>query len=126
MPVLRGATVPVHARHDQAVEIHWRLADGKEHNERRTVPLSFPQPGERANVLRPGELDLSEAERIARMALDFHRHVEGEYGCPGAECPGVLRLVALFTAAIGIGRSTDRMQIVARAALTALLAEGKG
>lgn len=41
MPVLRGATVPVHARCDQAVEIHWRLADGKVFVERRTLP---PKP----------------------------------------------------------------------------------
>lgn len=41
MPVLRGDTVPVHARYDQVVEIHWRLADGKMFIERRTLP---PKP----------------------------------------------------------------------------------
>ncbi len=32
----RGQIVPVHARYIQAVEIHWRLADGSIHVERRT------------------------------------------------------------------------------------------
>lgn len=34
----RGAVVPVHARDDQAVEIHWRRADGTVFVERRTCP----------------------------------------------------------------------------------------
>ena len=41
MAELRGAVVPVHARADQAVEIHWRLPDGKVYVERRVVP---PEP----------------------------------------------------------------------------------
>ncbi len=40
-PVLRGQVVPVHAEADQAVEIHWRLPDGRIVVERRTAP---PKP----------------------------------------------------------------------------------
>jgi len=31
-----------------------------------------------------------------RLALDYHKTIEGEYGCPGVTCPGVQRLVALL------------------------------
>ena len=34
------------------------------------------------------------------LALDYHKTVEGEYGCPGASCPGVQRLTALLLAAL--------------------------
>lgn len=30
------------------------------------------------------------------LAIEYHKTVEGEYGCPGASCPGVKRLVALL------------------------------
>lgn len=40
----RGKKVPVHARHDQIVEIHWRLADGTQRVERRTVPTMSAEP----------------------------------------------------------------------------------
>lgn len=35
----RGQIVPVHARYDQAVDIHWRQADGSIYVERRNAPL---------------------------------------------------------------------------------------
>lgn len=39
---MRDDTVPVHARHDQAVEIHWRLADGSVTIEHRVSPADVP------------------------------------------------------------------------------------
>lgn len=35
---------------------------------------------------------------IAKLALDYHKTVEGEYGCgyPQTKCPGVLRLITLL------------------------------
>lgn len=30
---------------------------------------------------------------MAQAALTYHKTVEGEYGCPGLECPGVKRLI---------------------------------
>ncbi|MES2341656.1 MAG: hypothetical protein V4597_08260 [Pseudomonadota bacterium] len=36
---IRDSVVPVHAQADQAVDIHWRLPDGKVLVDRRHVPL---------------------------------------------------------------------------------------
>jgi hypothetical protein len=33
---------------------------------------------------------------LVAKALIYHKTVEGEYGCPGPECPGVKRLVTLL------------------------------
>jgi hypothetical protein len=30
-------------------------------------------------------------QRIEQLALDQHKVVDGEYGCPGLTCPGVQR-----------------------------------
>lgn len=49
-----------------------------------------------------------QAERaglIEALAIEFHQQIEGEYGCPGATCPGVRRLVAAFTELEGVGRA---------------------
>lgn len=35
------------------------------------------------------------AQAIERLALSYHKEQEGDYGCPGVECPGVKRL-AIF------------------------------
>lgn len=35
------------------------------------------------------------SETLAR-AIEYHKTVEGEYGCPGESCPGVQRLVLLL------------------------------
>jgi hypothetical protein len=39
--------------------------------------------------------DTRHAEFVS-LALEYHKTVEGEYGCPGATCPGVQRLVSLL------------------------------
>ena len=46
----------------------------------------------------------TEQQRLLAIALQFHREIEGEYGCPGESCPGVQRLVAWLRSGIGIGR----------------------
>jgi len=38
--------------------------------------------------------------RLEALALEYHKTVEGEYGCPGQSCPGVKRLVLLLVAAV--------------------------
>lgn len=38
------------------------------------------------------------AAQIRQLALEYHKTVEGEYGCPGHSCPGVQRLVTFAEA----------------------------
>ena len=45
-----------------------------------------------------------ETATLRKVALAFHRDIEGEYGCPGESCPGVQRLIAKLTAMQGVGR----------------------
>lgn len=40
------------------------------------------------------QLERPDNSAIWALALDYHKTVEGEYGCPGVECPGVKRLHA--------------------------------
>ena len=39
-------------------------------------------------------------ERIAKLAIEYHKSQEGEYGCNGLTCPGVQRLIVFANAAI--------------------------
>lgn len=41
--------------------------------------------------------------KLLELAFGFHVGIEGEYGCPGATCPGVQRLVEKFRALKGVG-----------------------
>jgi len=45
---------------------------------------------------------------IERMALDYHKTVEGEYGCgyPQTQCPGVLRLIQLLGSTVEAALAT--------------------
>lgn len=47
-----------------------------------------------------GLLDTHDQQELRKLmvlkALNYHKTVEGEYGCPGEECPGVQRLVTLL------------------------------
>lgn len=38
-----------------------------------------------------------EYEALLKLAIDYHKTIEGEYGCNGATCPGVKRLVTLLS-----------------------------
>lgn len=55
--------------------------------------------------LRRGSVVPRADDNVIRIAIDFHKHVEGEYGCPGASCPGVQRLAAAFSRLEGIGKA---------------------
>jgi hypothetical protein len=53
--------------------------------------MKEPAPGVGAGAPRPTLFD---------VALEYHTTIEGEYGCPGASCPGVQRLVTLLDRAV--------------------------
>lgn len=40
---------------------------------------------------------------LEELAIRFHKEIEGEYGCPGASCPGVQRLILAMKGLIGVG-----------------------
>lgn len=65
--------------------------------------LSAPPVPQAAPETADGNSPLEEAREIARIAMDFHRNIEGEYSCPGVTCPGVQRLIQKFTALDGVG-----------------------
>ncbi len=41
---IRDRVIPVHAKADQAVDIHWRLPDGSVHVDRHRLPLKRATP----------------------------------------------------------------------------------
>lgn len=48
-----------------------------------------------------------QAGTLEALALQFHRTIEGEYGCPGLACPGVQRLIIAFTNLKGHGQRPE-------------------
>jgi len=48
---------------------------------------------------------------IEKLAIEYHKTIEGEYGCPGKECPGVKKLVA-FGAMCASAAIDEAMRIV--------------
>jgi len=55
------------------------------------------------------------------MAIRYHKTVEGEYGCPGASCPGVQRILTLLleaAAAALSGASSPLVEAVKRLPVT--------
>lgn len=68
---------------------------------RQGPPRPDPKPAVgRGNVLQR----IPTPDSILAVAIQFHKMVEGEYGCPGESCPGVQRLVVALTKLVGIGR----------------------
>jgi hypothetical protein len=49
--------------------------------------------------------------KLLELAFAFHVSIEGEYGCPGATCPGVQRLAVAFAALKGVGQSHPQVNI---------------
>jgi hypothetical protein len=50
-------------------------------------------------------------DKIVALAIAYHKTIEGEYGCPGKECPGVKNLVA-FGAQCASAAIDEAMRVV--------------
>lgn len=110
-----------------AVAHGWDI-ESRDYFERQAVAMGFKSPVEMAvhwmwkrhakewpspELAVLLETDNDDAKILA-FAIQFHRTVEDEYGCPGPTCPGVKRLVEKLRALKGVGqfgyRETDQTE----------------
>jgi hypothetical protein len=79
-PPVRGEIVPTHAQHDQVVEIHWRLKDGRIYTDRRTCPPQAVietgpkrRKGDRRHYTRRSEANTPRAEGAPERRIHKER-----------------------------------------------------